>query len=520
MNENTNTRATVKSELEARKLEEIAFHDKLRTGQHEQRWSPEAEARVADDPLWSNFKDYAIEGHSLALMKRWLLEHGPGGVVLDYCCGNGDESLYLAREGAKKVTGIDISPVSIANCSTRAREAKLDDRVDFRVMDAEALEFPDDTFDLIMEYGVLHHLELDRAMAELARVVKPGGAVVCTETLAHNPLIPPIPAAHARVADGLGGRAHPWQVVVRRDGAPLRPRREAVLPSDNPRGRAAAPQPGLSAGAGNAPGGGPRAPEPARPAVAGVAGRLSPVGAEEAGGRLALTRRRTAAILTLAPPGFLSTVYPFFKRAIDVLAAAAGLLLLSPALIAIALAIRLTSPGPAIYRGRRVGLGGRPFDMYKFRTMRADAERVGGTSTPADDPRVTTVGGFLRRHKLDELPQLMNVLKGDMSLVGPRPQVQWDVDTYTDEERRLLSVRPGITDYASLAFRDEGEILRGHEDADAAYVRLIRPEKIRLGLEYVRRVSLRTDLAILMRTTRVIAGLDRGVKQGGEQTKP
>jgi len=175
--------------MEARKEEEIAFHDKLRESLEEQRWSRQAEKRVATDPLWSNFKYYAIERDSLALMKRWLLESAPGGSVLDYCCGNGEESVFVAKQGARSVVGIDISPVSIENCQMLAGREGVADRVAFRVMDAEALEFRDNSFDLIMEYGVLHHLELDRAMAELGRVLKPGGCMVCTETLAHNPVI-------------------------------------------------------------------------------------------------------------------------------------------------------------------------------------------------------------------------------------------------------------------------------------------------------------------------------------------
>ena len=174
---------------EWRKQEETAFHDRLRQGQHEQRWSPEAERRVAADPMWSNFKYYAIERHSLDLSQRWLREHGPGATVLDYCCGNGEDSLYLARHGAKRVVGIDISDVSIQNCRDRAKAAKADHIVHFEVMDAERMSFADNTFDLITEYGVLHHLDLDRAMAELARVLKPGGHMVCTETLGHNPVI-------------------------------------------------------------------------------------------------------------------------------------------------------------------------------------------------------------------------------------------------------------------------------------------------------------------------------------------
>jgi lipopolysaccharide/colanic/teichoic acid biosynthesis glycosyltransferase len=188
------------------------------------------------------------------------------------------------------------------------------------------------------------------------------------------------------------------------------------------------------------------------------------------------------------------------KRAFDLVVAAVGLVALSPLLLCIAGAILVTSQGPLFFRGVRVGLNGRLFRILKFRTMVIDAEARGGPSTAADDPRITPVGAFLRRYKLDEIPQLINVVAGDMSLVGPRPQVQSDVARYTAEERALLSVRPGITDYASIRFRDEGEILRGQGDPDAAYDRLIRPEKIRLGLEYVRRRSFLVDVGILCQT--------------------
>lgn len=175
--------------MDDRKLEEIAFHDKLRDGAYEQRWSPEAEARLAHDPAWSNFKYYAIERQSIDLMRRWLLENCRGATILDYCCGNGEESLFVARNGARKVIGMDISPLSIENCQKQAHEAGLESIASFQTMDAEALEFPDNTFDFMMEYGVLHHLDLPKAMAELARVLKPDGSMVCTETLGHNPLI-------------------------------------------------------------------------------------------------------------------------------------------------------------------------------------------------------------------------------------------------------------------------------------------------------------------------------------------
>lgn len=188
------------------------------------------------------------------------------------------------------------------------------------------------------------------------------------------------------------------------------------------------------------------------------------------------------------------------KRGFDVCFAAVGLLILSPLLAAAAASVKLSSRGPVFYKGVRVGINGRQFNMIKFRTMVANAEAIGGSSTPSDDPRVTKVGRALRRIKLDELPQLWNVLVGDMSIVGPRPQVPWAVDRYTPEERLVLSVRPGITDYASLQFANEGEILRGSTDPDRDYMERIHPRKMRLSLEYVRSHSFGSDLAIIART--------------------
>ena len=192
------------------------------------------------------------------------------------------------------------------------------------------------------------------------------------------------------------------------------------------------------------------------------------------------------------------------KRSFDAAMATVGLVLVSPILLTVAAAIKLTSKGPVFYRGPRVGLNGEPFNMLKFRTMVTDADKIGGSSTPEDDPRVTSVGKKLRRYKLDELPQLWNVLKGEMSFVGPRPQVQWAVDLYTPEERAILGVRPGITDEASLKFSNEAEILKGSADPDKAYIELIHPEKMRLGLEYVRTRSFSQDMSIIGRTARTV----------------
>ena len=192
------------------------------------------------------------------------------------------------------------------------------------------------------------------------------------------------------------------------------------------------------------------------------------------------------------------------KRAFDVVLSGILLALTFPFLLLLAAWVRIDSRGPALYRGTRVGRGGTLFRMLKFRTMVVDADKLGASSTPDDDPRLTAAGRILRRYKLDELPQLMNVFRGEMSFVGPRPQVQWAVDRYTPQERALLSVRPGITDWASIKFHNEGEILRSSTDPDGDYLRLIEPEKTRLGLEYVRRHSLSTDVRIILQTVRVI----------------
>ena len=194
----------------------------------------------------------------------------------------------------------------------------------------------------------------------------------------------------------------------------------------------------------------------------------------------------------------------YLKRVFDVAVAAFGLLALSPILIAIAVKINKEDGGAAFYRGQRVGKDGRQFDIYKFRTMVLNAGQIGGPSTSEDDPRVTQIGRVLRKYKLDELPQLINVLKGEMSLVGPRPEVPSEVETYTEEERRVLTVKPGITDWASIAFRNEGEILKGSADPHQAYREKIRTEKLRLALSYVDDVSLKTDALIIMKTVKTV----------------
>lgn len=204
------------------------------------------------------------------------------------------------------------------------------------------------------------------------------------------------------------------------------------------------------------------------------------------------------------------------KRILDVIVALTGLVALSPLLAAICLRVWTQDGHSPLYIATRVGRNGRLFRIIKLRTMVESADRNGVDSTAADDARITLIGHFIRRHKLDELMQLINILKGDMSLTGPRPNVQNDVDLYTDVERELLSVRPGITDMASIVFSHEGEILAGSEDPDLDYNRLIRPWKSRLGLLYIKNRTLLLDVKIIYLTllslfsrNRALAGIKK-----------
>ncbi|HLW71924.1 MAG TPA: sugar transferase [Candidatus Binataceae bacterium] len=198
------------------------------------------------------------------------------------------------------------------------------------------------------------------------------------------------------------------------------------------------------------------------------------------------------------------------KRLFDLIFASILLIALSPLFLFVAGWIKLEGGGPVFYRGVRVGRYGKPFKMLKFRTMVVDADRRGASSTAADDERITGCGHLIRRYKIDELPQLLNVLRGAMSIVGPRPQIAWAVELYDPEQKRkILSVRPGITDYASIKFSNEAEILRGSRDPDAAYLELIAPEKTRLALLYVEQQSLVTDLHIFRLTLLNLLGVRR-----------
>jgi lipopolysaccharide/colanic/teichoic acid biosynthesis glycosyltransferase len=199
------------------------------------------------------------------------------------------------------------------------------------------------------------------------------------------------------------------------------------------------------------------------------------------------------------PSDGMSLLYPVTKKVTDVLAAAVGLTMASPLLLTVAMLVKATSPGSVFYRGIRTGKDGVPFRIMKFRTMVTNAESLGGPSTALNDPRLTRIGKFLRKYKLDELPQLINVLVGDMSLVGPRPQVQKYTDLYNDEEKLILSVRPGLTDYASLRFINLDQML-GDGNVDEKYLKEIEPAKNRLRIEYVKKHCLAEDLRILFMT--------------------
>ena len=192
------------------------------------------------------------------------------------------------------------------------------------------------------------------------------------------------------------------------------------------------------------------------------------------------------------------------KRLFDFSASLIGLIVISPILIALAIAVKRDSPGPVFYRGERTGKDGKPFRMFKFRTMVVNADRLGGPSTAADDPRLTEMSGFLKKYQLDEIPQLINILKGDMSLVGPRPEVKMYTDMFTEEEKAILSVRPGMTDYASIWDFHEGEILKGSADPEKDYMEKIRPEKLRLQLKYIKEKSFWTDIKIIFLTVKKV----------------
>lgn len=192
-------------------------------------------------------------------------------------------------------------------------------------------------------------------------------------------------------------------------------------------------------------------------------------------------------------------MYPLCKRVFDIFFALLGLILFGPLMIVITFLIKLDSPGPVFYRGTRVGLNGKKFRIFKFRTMVEDAEKMGGPSTALHDRRLTRIGIFLRKYKLDELPQLINIVIGEMSFVGPRPQVEEYTKMYNEAEKMILSVKPGLTDYASIKFINLDQIL-SDEEVDEKYLREIEPEKNKLRIQYVKENSFLIDLKIFLMT--------------------
>jgi len=188
------------------------------------------------------------------------------------------------------------------------------------------------------------------------------------------------------------------------------------------------------------------------------------------------------------------------KRAFDLFWSALGLAVLSPVLALVALAVKLEDGGPVFFRQLRIGRRGRPFRIWKFRTMVVDADRQGRAITVGRDPRITRVGHWLRDSKLDEIPQLLNVFSGEMSLVGPRPEVPRYVELYTEAQRAILALRPGITDLASIKYRNESDLLGAAENPDETYMQILLPDKIRINLAYASEAGLWSDFLVILAT--------------------
>jgi lipopolysaccharide/colanic/teichoic acid biosynthesis glycosyltransferase len=205
------------------------------------------------------------------------------------------------------------------------------------------------------------------------------------------------------------------------------------------------------------------------------------------------------------------------KRILDLTFALFGIAILWPLAVVVAALVRLDSPGPAFFRQQRVGWRGTPFFLWKFRTMVTDAEKLGGQITIGRDSRITRVGQWLRAWKLDELPQLINVARGEMSLVGPRPEVSRYVALYDDEQRKVLDLVPGITDPASIRYRHETSVLARASDPERAYVEEVMPDKLRINLQYAERASVWSDIGVLAQTIFAILIPASASPLGGEE---
>ena len=188
------------------------------------------------------------------------------------------------------------------------------------------------------------------------------------------------------------------------------------------------------------------------------------------------------------------------KRIFDFICSTLGLIVLSPILIAIAIKIKMGSDGPVFFKQIRVGEKNKEFEILKFRTMVVDAEKLGRQITVGNDSRITKIGSFLRKYKIDELPQLINVFKGNMSLVGPRPEVPRYVKLYNEEQKKVLEVKPGITDLASIRYRDENDLLGEAENPDDFYINTIMPDKLALNLQYINKNNVFFDIYIIFKT--------------------
>lgn len=199
----------------------------------------------------------------------------------------------------------------------------------------------------------------------------------------------------------------------------------------------------------------------------------------------------------------------YLKRVVDFVVALAGSIVTSPLLLLCAVAIRLDSPGPVFFRQKRVGQYGKEFEILKLRTMVHEAEKKGPKLTASHDPRITRIGKWLRRTKIDEIPQLLNVLKGEMSIVGPRPEIPEYVLTYTEEQKKVFLLKPGITGPASLAFIDEERLLAASGDAEAYYVKTVLRRKLDLDLAYCERVSFLGDVRLILLTLRTLTDVRR-----------
>ena len=196
----------------------------------------------------------------------------------------------------------------------------------------------------------------------------------------------------------------------------------------------------------------------------------------------------------------MKKINQFIKRTFDIVMSLIGIIILSPIFIIVSILIKIDSPGNILFLQKRVGRYGKEFNIYKFRTMISDAEKLGKQITVGEDSRITKIGAILRKFKIDELPQLFNVLNGDMSLVGPRPEVPKYVKLYSEEQKKVLNVRPGITDMASLRYRDENDILGKVDNPEEYYINVIMQDKLNLNLEYIEKSNIIFDISLILKT--------------------